>query len=88
MKPICCGDREDARRLLAASAEGISIEELNPIWLQSPVAAQIRSEFRENLCPNRVAECVQEFNTSVRILTLFVVAKWPFPRKEQWHLHC
>src|SRR5207244_1847533 len=33
MKPICCGDREDARRLLAASAEGISIEELNPVWL-------------------------------------------------------
>jgi dethiobiotin synthetase len=41
MKPICCGDREDARRMLAASAEGISIEELNPVWLQSPVAPSV-----------------------------------------------
>ncbi len=41
MKPICCGDRDDAQRLLAASAEGISIDELNPIWLQSPVAPSV-----------------------------------------------
>jgi dethiobiotin synthetase len=25
MKPICCGDREDAQRLLAASSEGLTI---------------------------------------------------------------
>ena len=47
MKPICCGDREDARRLLAASAEGISIEELNPIWLQSPVAPSVAAQIEQ-----------------------------------------
>jgi dethiobiotin synthetase len=33
VKPICHGDREDARRLLAASVEGISVE-LNSVWPQ------------------------------------------------------
>ena len=38
MKPICCGDRNDAERLLAASSEGLTIEELNPIWLKTPAS--------------------------------------------------
>jgi dethiobiotin synthetase len=38
MKPICCGDRDDAQQLLAASSEGLTIDELNPIWLQTPAA--------------------------------------------------
>jgi dethiobiotin synthetase len=38
MKPICCGDRDDAQRLLAASSEGLTLDELNPIWLQTPAA--------------------------------------------------
>jgi dethiobiotin synthetase len=37
-KPICCGDREDARRLLAAGSTGLTIEEVNPIWLKLPAA--------------------------------------------------
>jgi dethiobiotin synthetase len=38
MKPICCGDRNDAERLLAASSEGLTIEEINPVWLKTPAA--------------------------------------------------
>jgi dethiobiotin synthetase len=38
MKPICCGDRDDAERLLAASSEGVTIDELNPVWLKTPAA--------------------------------------------------
>lgn len=38
MKPICCGDRRDAELLLAASSEGLTIDELNPIWLKTPAA--------------------------------------------------
>ncbi len=37
-KPICCGDRQDAELLLAASAPGLTIEEVNPTWLQMPAA--------------------------------------------------
>jgi dethiobiotin synthetase len=37
-KPICCGDREDARQLLAASACGLTIDDVNPCWLKTPAA--------------------------------------------------
>ena len=38
MKPICCGDRDDAQQLLAASSGKLTIDELNPIWLKTPAA--------------------------------------------------
>lgn len=38
MKPICCGNRKDAELLLAASSEGLTIDEVNPVWLKTPVA--------------------------------------------------
>ena len=37
-KPICCGDRRDAELLLAAGAEGLTIDEINPLWLKTPLA--------------------------------------------------
>ena len=37
-KPICCGDRDDAVRLHAASCAGLTIEQVNPVWLQTPAA--------------------------------------------------
>ena len=38
MKPICCGDRRDAELLLAAGSDGLTINEVNPVWLKTPVA--------------------------------------------------
>lgn len=38
MKPICCGDRHDAELLLAAGSEGLTVDEVNPIWLKTPAA--------------------------------------------------
>jgi dethiobiotin synthetase len=38
MKPICCGDRRDAELLLAASSEGLTVDEINPLWLRTPAA--------------------------------------------------
>ncbi|MEO5720737.1 MAG: dethiobiotin synthase [Chthoniobacterales bacterium] len=37
-KPICCGDRQDAEMLLAASSDGLTIDEVNPVWLKTPAA--------------------------------------------------
>lgn len=37
-KPICCGDREDAELLLAASEPGLSLDEVNPVWFRTPAA--------------------------------------------------
>jgi dethiobiotin synthetase len=38
MKPICCGDRRDAELLLAAGSDGLTIDDVNPIWLKTPAA--------------------------------------------------
>jgi dethiobiotin synthetase len=38
MKPICCGGREDAEAIHAASGGAISLNDVNPVWLRTPVA--------------------------------------------------
>lgn len=38
-KPACCGDRDDVLALHeACDREDLSIDEINPLWLQSPAA--------------------------------------------------
>jgi dethiobiotin synthetase len=43
MKPICCGDRRDAELLLAASSNGLTIDDINPVWLKTPAAPIVGS---------------------------------------------
>ena len=43
MKPICCGDRRDAELLLAAGSDGLTIDEVNPVWLKTPAAPIVGS---------------------------------------------
>lgn len=43
MKPICCGDRRDAELLLAAGIDGLTIDEVNPVWLKTPAAPIVGS---------------------------------------------
>jgi dethiobiotin synthetase len=43
MKPICCGDRRDAELLLAAGSDGLSIDDVNPVWLKTPAAPIVGS---------------------------------------------
>ncbi len=48
-KPFCCGGREDAHSLLAAGAAGLSLDEINPVWLKTPA-----SPFAAALIENRL----------------------------------
>lgn len=43
MKPICCGDRQDAELLLAAGRVGLTIDDVNPVWLRTPAAPIVGS---------------------------------------------
>ena len=38
LKPICCGDRDDAELLHAAADGAITINDINPVWLRTPAA--------------------------------------------------
>lgn len=37
-KPLCCGGREDAELLHAASDGALSLNDVNPVWLRPPAA--------------------------------------------------
>jgi dethiobiotin synthetase len=52
MKPICCGDRRDAELMLAASSDGLSIDEINPVWLKT-AAAPLPAALVENVTIDR-----------------------------------
>ena len=56
-KPICCGDRDDAVQLRAASSPGLTIDEVNPVWLRTPAApltaARIEGRKIDLLCAAR-----------------------------------
>lgn len=38
LKPLCSGDRSDAEILRSAAGDELSIDEVNPLWFQTPVA--------------------------------------------------
>jgi dethiobiotin synthetase len=38
LKPICCGDRDDAEALQRAADGTIELNEINPVWLRTPAA--------------------------------------------------
>jgi dethiobiotin synthetase len=41
MKPICCGDRDDADELFAAADGLIEINAVNPLWFRAPAAPYV-----------------------------------------------
>jgi len=43
MKAICCGDRRDAELLLAQGSDGLTIDDVNPVWLKTPAAPIVGS---------------------------------------------
>jgi dethiobiotin synthetase len=43
MKAICCGDRRDGELLLAAGSDGLTIDDVNPVWLKTPAAPIVGS---------------------------------------------
>lgn len=43
MKAICCGDRRDAELLLAAGSDGLTIDDVNPVWLKTPATPIVGS---------------------------------------------
>ena len=47
MKPICCGERDDAEILHAAAGGVASLADVNPVWLRPPVAPYVAAMIEE-----------------------------------------
>lgn len=44
-KPVACGDRQDARAIREATDPGMSLEEINPLYLRTPTAPCVAAGF-------------------------------------------
>ncbi len=80
LKPICCGDRHDAELLLAASSEGLTIDEINPLWLRTPVAPFPASLVeRVEIDPKRLIDGFEEINRRFDFVMVEGVGGWMVP---------
>jgi dethiobiotin synthetase len=80
MKPICCGDRSDAERLLAASSGGLTIDELNPIWLKTqatPLSASLIEQVA--IDEQRLVEALRKLEERYDFVLVEGVGGWLVP---------
>lgn len=87
MKPICCGDRDDAMKLLAAGSCGLSIDDINPIWLRTPAAPLVAARAEGRTL--QMAAVLDAFeHVQVRVPNLFVegVGGWEVPAAPEWRM--
>jgi len=51
LKPICCGERDDAEALRAAADDELGLDDVNPVWFRFP-AAPYTASMVENRMPD------------------------------------
>lgn len=80
MKPICCGDRDDARQLLAVSEEGMTIDQVNPVWLQSPVAPSVAAQIERVVIDiESIRSCFNALYAQFEVVIVEGVGGWLVP---------
>ena len=79
-KPICCGDRRDAELLLASGIEGLTIDEINPLWLKTPLAplAAARIEAIE-IDIDAIIDAFRALQRRVEVIVVEGVGGWLVP---------
>lgn len=84
-KPICCGDREDAELLLAAGTSGITLDQVNPVWLKMP-AAPLTAALAENreIDPAALRTGLVRLSQQVDFVTVEGVGGWMVPITESY----
>lgn len=84
-KPICCGDRNDAEQLLAASSERFAIDELNPLWLRTPAAPLTAAQIEKvTIEPPRLIGAFQRLRERCDVVLVEGVGGWRVPITENY----
>ena len=84
-KPICCGDRHDAELLLAASSDGLAIDDVNPIWLKTPAApypAALVEDVRIN--PSQLVARLRDLQARFDFVLVEGVGGWLVPIRRDY----
>jgi dethiobiotin synthetase len=61
-KPICCGERDDAEALHAASGGAVTLNDVNPVWMRPPVAP-----YTASMIENRMIDLALIHETFARL---------------------
>jgi dethiobiotin synthetase len=85
MKPICCGDRRDAELLLKASSDGLTIDDVNPVWLKTPAAPIVGSLTEEvNIDIGRVLAAFRALQNRVDHVIVEGAGGWLVPIRSDY----
>jgi len=88
MKPICCGDRRDAELLLAAGSDGLTINEINPVWLQTPAAPIVGSLMEEvKIDITHILAAFRELQNRVDHVIVEGVGGWLVPIRSDYFVN-
>ena len=84
-KPICCGDRRDAELLLSAGANGLTIDEINPLWLQTPAAPLTAAQIEAvNINIERLLDAFRKLAAQVDNVFVEGVGGWMVPVRSDY----
>lgn len=79
-KPFCCGDREDSVALLGASGGGLTLDEVNPVWLKTPASPYAAALIENRLLDiERVLDAFRELTHAVEDVLVEGVGGWEVP---------
>jgi dethiobiotin synthetase len=85
MKPICCGDRRDADLLLKASSGGLTIDDVNPVWLKTPAAPIVGSLTEEvNIDIGQILAAFRALQDRVSHVIVEGVGGWLVPIRSDY----
>jgi len=87
MKPICYGDRRDAELLLAASSDGLAINEINPVRLKTPAAPIVGSLTEElDIDIERILAAFHTLQSRVEHVLVEGVGGWMVPIRPDYFM--
>ena len=85
MKPICCGDREDAERLHAAAEGAVELNDINPIWLRTPAAPYTASIIENRMLDlDAIRQYYSKLRQSHRSLLVEGIGGWMVPIRKDY----
>jgi len=85
MKPICCGDRDDAEMLQAAAGNSLELNDVNPVWLRPPAAPYTASIVENrNIDLDLIRETFARLRENHRSLIVEGVGGWLVPIRRDY----
>ena len=85
MKPICCGDREDAELLRAAADDSVELNDINPIWFRTPAAPYTASIIENRMIDlDAIRDYYTRLRQSHRSLLVEGVGGWMVPIRKDY----